>query len=317
MQVPYVINPVLTGLSLGFTNAEMIADRILPRVPVGGVLYKYWRWDFGQFISVPDTLIGRKSMPNQVEFNATEIATSTFDYGLEDGVPVSDSERAPGNQPDPKRIATIGTTNLVLLAREARVAALVTNLANYSAANKATLSGTSQWSDYANSNPVDAIEVALDTTIMRPNKLVMGRAVYTRLRQHPKVLAAVFSTGGNVSATGGGVASKQAIADLLEVDEIIVGEGWINVGKKGQAVSMQRVWGKDCLAFYQNPVSLQAMSEMTATFGWTGQFQNREVQTYFDPRPGVKGMEYIKVVEQLNEVISAPELAFLWKNAVS
>jgi hypothetical protein len=317
MKQPYTVDPVLTGLSLAYKNGEMIADKVLPRYPVGGVQYKYWRWDFAQFVTVPDTLIGRKSKPNEVEFNATEVQAATNDYGLADFVPVTDVERAPPNQANPKRIATIGTTGLIVLDRERRVANAVTSLATYAAANKTTLSGTSQWSDYVNSNPVNAIMTALDALVMRPNKLVMGRAVWTQLRQHPKVLAGVFSTGGNVAANGGGIASKQAVADLLELDELIVGEGWINTAKKGQAASLTRVWGKDCVAFYQNPISLQAMSDATPTFGFTAEWEGRFVQTYYDPSIGVKGADVVKVVDQIGENICAPDLGFLWKNAVA
>ncbi len=317
MKYNYTVNPILTGLALAFTNGVMIADMVLPRVPVDSVLYKYWRWDFGQFITVPDTTIGRKSPPNEVEFNATEVPASTKDYGLQVKIPVADLERAPDGGARLSQTEVLGTTNLILLDREVRVANSVLNLANYPAANKMTLSGTSQWSDYANSNPVNEIMTKLDTLVMRPKKLVMGRACYTQLRQNPKVLAGVFSTGGNVTATGGGMASKQAIADLLELDDIIVGEGFVNVAKEGQAVNMQRVWGKDCLAFYQDPISLSGVTQSAATFGFTAEFQKRMVMEYFMPEVGVKGVNAYKVVEQLGEQICAPELAYLWKNAVA
>jgi hypothetical protein len=315
-KTPYTIDPVLTGLSLAYKNAEFIADKVLPRVNVGGVQYKWWKWDFGQFITVPDTKIGRKSAPNEVEFNATELPGATNDYGLSDAVPVTDSERRPPNQPDPMRVATVGTTNLVLLDREKRVSDLVLNAANYAAANKATLSGTSQWSDPA-SDPVNAILSALDGLVMRPNKAVIGRAVFTKLRQHAKIIAAALPNGGN--AAQGGIASLRSIADLLELDEIIVGSSWINTAEKGQAATLARVWGKDALFYYDSPVVLQAgaVSEATPTFGWTAQAEDRQVQTYFDPKPGVKGVNTVKVVEQLGENLCAPDLAYLFKAAVA
>lgn len=316
MKQPYVIDPVLTGLSLSYKNGELVADKVLPRMPVAGTNYKWWKWDFAQFITLPDTLIGRKSPPNQVEFNATEMPGATQDYGLADVVPVSDSERAPANQADPLRVAVVGTTDLVALGREVRVANLVTDANNYAAANKTTLVGAAQWSDPA-SDPVAAILGIMDGLIMRPNKAVMGRAVVTKLRQHPKIIAATTMNGGN--AAQGGLVALRAIADLFELDEIIVGEAWVNTAKKGQAATISRVWGKDAVFFRQSPVALQAgaVSEATPTFGWTAEWEGRYVQTYFDPAPGVKGATTVKVVDQLGEKLCAPDLAYIFKAAVA
>ena len=57
---------------------------------------------------------------------------------------------------------------------------------------------------------------------MRPNVIVMGVAVWQKFRQHPKVISAVYAMGGN--AATGGTASKQQVAALFEVEEVIVGE---------------------------------------------------------------------------------------------
>ncbi len=144
---------------------------------------------------------------------------------------------------DPLARATKQVTSLVLTKREQRVATLVTTLANYAAANKATLSGTSQWSDYTNSNPQTAIMAAMDGMVMRPNVIGMSRPVWTVLRQHPKMCKAIF--GNNTDA---GIVSRQAVANLLEVDDILVGEGWINTAAKGQPATISRIWGKSLLS---------------------------------------------------------------------
>ncbi|MFI5443650.1 hypothetical protein [Polaromonas sp. UC242_47] len=142
--------------------------------------------------------------------------------------------------PDPKLRAAQGLTELILVKREARAASLVFNAANYGAGNKQTLVGQAQWSDYANSNPQADILAAQDAMIMKGNIGVIGRAVWTVLRQHPKMCKAIF--GNNTDA---GIISRRQFADHFELDELYVGEGWLNTARKGQAPAMTRVWGQE------------------------------------------------------------------------
>ncbi|HEJ3333875.1 TPA: phage capsid protein, partial [Pseudomonas aeruginosa] len=94
-------------------------DEVLPRVPVGKQEFKYWKYDLAQGFTVPETLVGRKSKPNEVEFSATDETSSTEDHGLDAPVPQADIDNAPTNY-NPLGHATEQTTNLILLDREAR-----------------------------------------------------------------------------------------------------------------------------------------------------------------------------------------------------
>ncbi|MFV9531212.1 hypothetical protein ACNUIM_32135 [Pseudomonas aeruginosa] len=65
---PFPIDPELTAIAIAYRNGRMIADEVLPRVPVGKQEFKYWKYDLAQGFTVPETLVGRKSKPNEVEF---------------------------------------------------------------------------------------------------------------------------------------------------------------------------------------------------------------------------------------------------------
>lgn len=149
--------------------------------------------------------------------------------------------------------------------------------------------------------------------IIRPNKLVLGRAVWTKLRQHPKVIAAVFNQGGN--AATGGVASLQAVADLLELDEILVGEGFVNTARKGQAPSLSRVWGKHAALMYQAPI-LNG-TEGILTYGFTAQWGSKIAGTREDPSIGLEGGTVVRVGERVKEVIAANDVGYFFQNAVA
>ncbi len=92
--------------------------------------------------------------------------------------------------------------------------------------------------------------------------MVIGRVEWTALRTNPSVLSALTPSG-----TSEGLANKRAVADLLELDDIIVGEGWINRAKKGQPLNRARAWGGNALLFHKAP--LASSIDATPTYGWT------------------------------------------------
>jgi hypothetical protein len=309
VKTPFPLQPALTAIALAFSNRVLIADRVLPRIPVGTQEFKWLRHNLAEGFTVPDTKVGRTSAPNRVEFTATEEAGACYDQALDDLIPQADLENRPPNF-DPEAHAAEYLTNLILLDREVRVAGKVLNPANYGAANKVTLAGTSQWS-HADSNPVAAILAQFDAMVMRPNRMVIGRPVYTALRQHPKVIAAAFPNGGNAGT--GGIVGRAAIEDLLEV-ELIVGEAFVNTARKGQAVNLSRVWGKSALAYYSDGVA-QTTKQMQ--FGFTAQWGGRIAGSIEDRDAGMRGGRRIRVGESVGEIIATPDVAYLWQAAVA
>lgn len=314
---PFPTNPQMTAVALAYRNPDvaLIADAVLPRTPpLATRKFKYLTFDQAQGFTVPDTKVGRKSEPNVVEFGGTEVTDEVVDYGLDDIVPNDDIQN--DNQGvDPKNLAVMNVTSLVQLDREVRVANKVFALGTYPAANRTTLAGGAQWSDYVNSDPLTAIMTALDGCLVRPNIGVLGRAVATKLAMHPKVVQAIFKTN-----QGGGKVTMQQLAELLELQEILVGEGWVNTAKKGQAAAMSRVWGKHASFLYRNRAAIQAKTadnENGVTFGFTAQFGDKVAGSIAEPKVGLRGSERVRVGESVKEVISAPDQAYFFQNAVA
>lgn len=306
VEAPFPIDDVLVGVTLAYKNAEMVADMVLPRVQVGKKEFKYNVYTKDEPFTVPQTLVGRKGRPNEVEFTMSESASYTYDYGLDDVIPNDDIANAQGRF-DPRGRAVEGLTDLILLDREVRVASTVFNASNH--ANNTTLSGTTQWSDFTNSNPIDAVMASLDIPMMRPNVLVMGQAVWTKFRQHPKVVSAILGNNGT-----SGVVDRRAVAALLEIEEIIVGQGWYNTAKKGQTASYSRIWGKHCAAIYRNK---NADNQRGITWGFTAQFQDRIAGSIPEPKVGLRGGERIRVGESVRELVIANDVSYFWQNAVA
>ena len=314
---PFPIQQELTAIALAYSNRSYIADMVLPRVPVGSREFKWLRFNRDEMFTVPETMVGRKGVPNEVQFGATEVAGFVKDYGLDDLVPNEDLSAAPAGY-DPLGRAVEGTSELIALDREKRVADLVFNTATYPEANRATLSGTSQWSDYTNSDPYSAIMAARDGMLMPFNTGVIGRLAWSKLRVHPKITAALApSATGNTGTSNaqGAPATLQAVADLLELDQILVGESWINTAKPGQTATLSRVWGKHMALLHINPIA--SIRGNAISFGYTAEYGNRVSGSIPEPKVGLRGAQRVRVGESVNEIVAASDVGYYFQNIVA
>lgn len=313
---PFPVQQELTQIALAYRNQSFIADMVMPRTPVPFREFKWLQFTREDLFNVPNTIVGRKGVPAEVEFGATEVASFVRDYGLDDLVPQEDLLSAPGSY-NPLGRAVEGITELIALDREVRVANLLTTAGTYAAGNSATLSGTSQWSDYTNADPYTAIMSALEGLLVRPNTMVIGRQAWNRLRVHPRITAAVYPNGGQMANTNrvGTPASVQAVADLLELSNIYVGDSWRNTAAKGQTASMARVWGKHAAFLHLNPVA--GIRGEAITFGYTAQFGTRVAGSIPEPNVGLRGAQRVRVGESVREVVCANDVGYLFLNAVA
>lgn len=305
---PFPTNPTLTAIAIAYRNPDvtLIADQVLPRINTEEN-FSWLEYDLAQGFTIPDTQVGRKSVPNEVDFSGTERQAKVLDYGLDDIIPNRDIA-ADNRGVDPRGRAVEYLTGLVHLGREKRVADLVFNAANYAAANVLPLSGTSQWSD-PNSDPVAAIGDALDSTIIRPNVATFGQVTWTKLRRNPKLVNAI--KGGTTVA---GMVSRQEFADLFELQEVLVGQSNINLAKKGQPVNMQRTWGKHASFFFRDRSASNAGG---ITFGFTAQWGGWVAGEIPEQKTGLRGAIRVRSGESVKEIVCAKDVGFLFQNAVA
>lgn len=308
---PYPIDPQLTGLAIAYKNTEYIADEIAPYRPVSKQLFEWDEYAIQDMFTQPNTRVGRLSRPNQVTFSATRNTDTCEDYALDSPVPNRDIENADANQ-DPLAHAVEGTMELVKLDREIRVAETAQALASYLSTQRATLSGTAQFSDFTNSDPKSLILAALDACLIRPNHLGMGQAAWTVLRQHTKLVKAIKGND-----TGEGAITKEELADLLEIERVIVGVGWKNSAKPGQAFAKARVWGKHIWAAHINPQAQLTGTVGVPTWMMTARFGTAIASQNPDPNIGMLGGINVRAGESVYEMICSQQGAYLWRDAVA
>jgi len=309
MKAPFPFNTTHTAIAIAYRNTDLIADTVCPRIVVGTKDFKYFVHDLGDNYTVPDTNVGRKSSPNEVEFGGSEETSSVEDKGLDSKVPQDDIDNAPANY-KPLDNAVEATSDLILLDREVRTSSLLFNSASYKTGLKEVLSGTDQFNDKGNSSPIDVIEDALNSMIIRGNTMTLGADVASMLLRHPDILKGFHGNSGDK-----GKATLAYLAELFSLKNVVIGQARVNAARKGQSVNLQRSWGKHLSLTHINPHA-NAMNQMP-TFCFTAQYKTRVAGHKADDSIGLRGGQLVRVGESVKELIVAPDLGYFIENAIA
>lgn len=241
-----IIDPILSTVVRGYKHAAYVGSRLFPAVYVrtsGGQVLEFDKDAF----KIYSTRRAPGSSTAVIEWGYKGKSFALVQDALNGVVPREhqrDASVVPGI--DLGRGAVNRVMRSVTLNLEVDQATLATTAANYPATNKLALSGATKWTDPA-SKPVDDIEAAREAIRSQcgiyPNVCVMSPKAYIAARNNPSVIGRVLY-GGN-PATPAQV-TKQALADLFNVDEVIVGEG-VYVNGAGASVD---IWGNNVVLAY-------------------------------------------------------------------
>ena len=303
------VDTVLTNLSIKYRNEAMIWPQVLPVVKVGHRSNKFDVYTKADSYKLVNDQIGPKSFPNEADWGVAQDNYSVRDHALGNWLPQEDIDNA-DNPLQPEMDTNDFLNNLMDIAQEERVAALVFNAANYPVGNKTQLSGTSQWGGSAD-DPIGDLMTAVEGCFIRANTIVMGADTWLKFRKLPEVLDAVESST-RYQGSPGGLATMDEVKGLFEVENWLVGRGRYITTKEGQAPTFARLWGKHAAALYVGPTP----GIKSITFGVTFAEMLRQTQRDFDPKRGVKGAHYFKVAWNSDEHVIAPDLGYFIQDAV-
>lgn len=227
-----VIPPLTGHLDMGLSNflkgyrqGPLVQDLLFPRLPVLRQTDRYW-------------VSGRENLQAPVQtaraFGApaaeTRFTMSTDTYSAKSSAlkaTIADEDR------DNYAIGDLNMDTVQFLqeqnqlAREIRIKALVTATANYAAGNTLALSGTSQWSDGANSDPQGDVAKArtrIRLTGQDANLACFSQDVFDVLAVHPK-LKEIFKY---TQATG--PLNESQVATALGIEKVFVCRAVTNDG---------------------------------------------------------------------------------------
>jgi hypothetical protein len=259
----------LTQFSLGiFQDASsFVADRLFPTIPVAKQSDLYREYPRGAF--------NRDQMEKRApgaESAGVGYETSTTPYFADVwALHVDIDEQTEENADDEVDLDFEATTLLshqALINRDRQWASQFFTTSVWT--GEETLAGSDQWSDYSGSDPLQKIEekiVAMEElTGQRPNKAVMGRQVWSQLKNHPDLVDRV-----NRGQTSGPAQALLAnFAELIEVDEVMVARGIYNSAAEGAADAHSFIFGKHFLLMHVADSPGRYTPSAGYTFAWRG-----------------------------------------------
>jgi hypothetical protein len=244
------VDAILTNASVAYIQSadNFIATKVFPIVPVdkqSNLYFKYTKEDWFR---------------DDARLRADGAEAATSGYGLTTDNYYADVyavKKAVGDQTmanfdnplDPMRDAAKFTAQLILNRLENQFVTdyITTGVwgTDYTGVSGSPSTNEfKQWSDLANSDPIQDIELAkgkiLQTTGFEANKLVLGYDAYRVLRNHPDIIDRVKYTGRDVPDT-------QYLAQLFGVEEVLVAKAVKNTANEGQTGSFSFSFGKSAL----------------------------------------------------------------------
>lgn len=263
ISLQYLDQP-LNNVSIGYRNDDYFGERVFPIVPVKKQSGRYWVFGKEKFRQY-ETIRAPKA-------EAREIAPWTLsnspyfcnDHSLKDSI--SDEERSNSDGTDLEQNTVENLTDALLLDFEIRAKGLVFGSSGPSSVSQsATLSGTSQWSDYVNSDPIAAVE-SYKTVIKKaiatsPNTLLVSYPVYAVLRQHPRIV-------DRFKYTQVGILQAEHLKSAFDVDNFWVAGAEYDTANEGQAPSLDFVWGKNVLLAFIPTEPSRRIPALGYSFRW-------------------------------------------------
>lgn len=267
------IDKALTSISVKYMQdtSAFIADKVFPTVPVAKQSDRYFKYLKEDWFrdDARERALGTESAGGDYDIDNTP---TYFCKKYAFHKDVFEEDRANSDDPlTPDQDATEFVVDKILLNKENNWANTYFKAGvwaqDYEGAASAASGKKIFWDNYSASDPIkdiDSMATAMqETTGKRPNTLVIGRQVYDALRQHPDIL-------DRIKYTQTGIITSQLIAELFDVDRLLVANAIQNTAQKGQNASMSFIMGKHALLCYTEARPRIKAASAGYCFTWTG-----------------------------------------------
>jgi hypothetical protein len=218
------------------------------------------------------------------------------------------------DQTDPFDLEVDATNNLtqrMMLSKEKDAFNQCSNTSTVT--QNVTISGTSRWDDYGNSDPIADVKTAVDTVkkaVIATNTtagqgmvLVLGYEAFSVLRNHPQILERIkYSERGIITA--------DILAAVFNVKQVIIAEAEYNSANALQTDSMAYVWGKNAWVFYIT----ERPALRSVTFGYTLRKGAREVNKWTEQPIRT---DFVQVLDYYQQLVIAAAAGYYMATVVN
>jgi hypothetical protein len=303
--VPYVADTHQTAIAIAYRNVGLIGQDVCPYSEVAKKTFAYLTFDSMERFTLPDSNVGRKSEPNEVEFKTTELTAKCGDKGLASKVPDEDLTDSKGNY-NPLAHHTEALTDLIELGHEVEVAKLFADENNYT--NVIDMSKAEfKFLDDPAFDPLPWLLEMLELPLMRPNDMVLSSALGAKLRTNKKLIK-----GYNGSLGDEGLVPWEYIREQLELDHIRLGKSRLNIAKTGENPKLNYAWQNHFSMNYIDPLAGFSIPRMT--FALTARTPEGRISGNRRLAMGVGEGTQVMVGEKTKPVAIAKDCGVLFKN---
>jgi hypothetical protein len=301
------VDEALTQISIAYRNQAFVAEEVLPVVPVmkkNDVFFKFSKQHFRAYKDA--YAAGQRAQQIEVDLDARGFYMADG-HALEDSITDDEREQAdPSAQIEIEKTEKL--TNIIALNEEINLFNNILTTTNIT--QNTTLSGSSKWSDYVNSDPVSVVLAARRSVQQQigdfPNYLLLSQAVLDTLANHPRILDRVKYTANGARNQ----LDEQDLARVFKVDKVLVSAAIYQTSNEGEADSLGYLMGNNALLFYRPPRPGLRVPSLGYTFFWakrSGVLRWRELSLESD---------FLRVKKYYAQQLVAPNAAYMWLSCI-
>lgn len=328
------VDPILTGLSVGFQDQTLYGLDLMPETPVRTQSGRYNVFDRSGWLihesrrepgTVANEIVGAKWSTDTFSTREHSLQAPIFDEERQQLTSlggIADPVFGGGLDINPERDATLAVTGSIMRAHEKKVADLIRNAANYASTNKVTLSGSQQFDDHTFVTALDRYSVVSDPvgrimTAMRaiynatkrwPNTIAIPTLGMSYIENHPRLVGrfenfALTNPGAFKTLTG-------FDGNIIAVDSM-----YNTANNIDAAESLVSFWGKDIWVGIVD----KTPGQRTKTFGKTFAqiYPNGTVRPTDRWREEPRKADLVRTSYKYDLKIVSPEAGYLITNAFS
>jgi len=268
------IDAPLTNISVAYMQSvdNFVASKVFPIVPVDKKSNKFFVYTKNDWFrdEAQRRADGTESAGSGYNLSTDSYACDVWAFHKD----IGDQVRANSDTPlVPDREATEFVTSRLLLRQEIQFVTdyFATSIWGKDLTGVSSTSPTgdnfTQWSDFANSDPLEDVEKAKETILgstgFMPNTLVLGYQAYRKLRNHPDLVDRIKYTSSNTITT-------DIMARLFDVERVLVAKAVKATNNEGATAAYSFAYGKAALLTYSAPTPGLMTPSAGYTFAWNG-----------------------------------------------
>lgn len=273
----------LANMSVQYVNEAYIGDDLVPIVPVAKLTDEYPIYPKRDRLAVPDDSMKGRSHANEVSDTRSSGTYTCVGRGLKKAL----EKKVVDNQDDvfdEMMDLNDQVSDMMAFARESRSMTLLTTSGNYGG-NTAAVAAADRWNSTGGGDPVLRIRTALHEC-WRGNgagKMIgfCPLSVYLVLGTHPAILDLT-------KYTSAGIVPRQVLAQVFELDDLLVAKAWTDTANEGQTESISRLVTSKCFGIVRvaaNPTKRNA--SFAYNFRFKGEVNNL---TWYEEKEGTRGV---------------------------